>query len=381
MPPDNLGDSSLPLLKRAFVGSLEALIRKPALDPRRIDFSRVKRVLVVRQHDMMGDFLLATPVLRALRGKFPAARLGVLVRDEFAPVLLNNPLVDEILVLQKTLNQWDPAKLFTLFSALFRKWDLAVVLNTVSHSLSSDILAGLSGSRVIVGSAARRFQGCSRNFLYNIEAPEHPGARHQTDRNLDIVRAIGADTDDRSELMCLQESETRAAALEYPALGYDPARPVVAMHVGAGKLKNRWPAERFAQLARRLREGSGARIVLCWGPRESDLAAEFLRGIDFEVVRVPPGGLRRLAAALTLSDLLICNDTGIMHLAASVGVPLVAVFGPTDPAEWKPSGDSFVAVRGEDGAVGNVTVEQVHDLARGMIRAPRHVRSSPHATV
>jgi len=368
-------------VKRAFVGTLEALVRRPALDPRDVDFSRVKRVLVVRQHDMMGDFLLATPVLRALRRKFPSARLGVLVRDEFAGILVNNPFVDEILVLQKTLNQWNPAKLLTLFSALVGKWDLAVVLNTVSHSLSSDILAGLSGSRIIVGSAARRFQGCSRNFFYNLEAPEHAAPRHQTDRNLDIVRYIGAETGDRSELMCLHESETRAATRDYPALGSDPARPVIAMHIGAGKLKNRWPAERFALLARRLRESAGARIVLCWGPREGDLAAEFTRHADFEVVRVPPGGLRQLAALLTLCDLLICNDTGIMHVAAAVGIPLVAVFGPTDPAEWKPVGSAFVAVRGADGTVGSVTVEDLHRVARGVIREPRNARSASQNAV
>jgi len=341
----------------------------------------VKRVLLVRQHDMMGDFLLATPVLRALRRKFPSARLGVLVRDEFAGILVNNPFVDEILVLQKTLNQWDPAKLLKLFSGLYRKWDLAVVLNTVSHSLSSDILAGLSGSRIIVGSAARRFEGCSRNFFYNLEAPEHAGPRHQTDRNLDIVRYIGADTEDRSELMRLDESESRAAARQYPLLRSDPARPVVAMHIGAGKLKNRWPAERFAGLARQLRDREGARIVLCWGPRESDLAAEFSRNVDFDVMKVAPGGLRRLAAFLTMCDLLICNDTGIMHLAASVGVPLVAVFGPTDPVEWKPVGDSFAAVRGADETVGSVTVEEVLQIACAMLRERRNARPAPQKAI
>jgi ADP-heptose:LPS heptosyltransferase len=153
------------------------------------------------------------------------------------------------------------------------------------------------------------------------------------------------------------------------------------MHIGAGKLKNRWPAERFAGLARQLRDREGARIVLCWGPRESDLAAEFSRNVDFDVMKVAPGGLRRLAAFLTMCDLLICNDTGIMHLAASVGVPLVAVFGPTDPVEWKPVGDSFAAVRGADETVGSVTVEEVLQIACAMLRERRNARPAPQKAI
>lgn len=306
----------------------------------------VRNVLVIRQHDMLGDFLLATPVLRALRLKFPRAHIGVLVRDYFADTVRNNSCIDEILVLQKSGTQWDLPKILALLKSLFRRWDLTVVLSTVSHSLSSDILAALSGGKFILGSENMIFPGSSRNFFYNLLAPYAPGTRHQTERNLDIVRYIGADTADLSEMMQLEDSERATARKRLQRLGLDGTGPVVAMHIGAGKPANRWPVARFAGLAQSLYDALHARILLCWGVNEQDLALEFCRAVTFSPIRIEPGELRGLASIFAQCDLLVCNDTGVMHVGAAVGVPLVAIFGPTDPVEWKPQGDTFTGIRG-----------------------------------
>jgi heptosyltransferase-2 len=263
-----------------------------------------------------------------------------------------------------------------LFHALFRKWDLAIVLNTVSHSLTSDILAGLSGSRIVLGSSVKPMEGTSGNLFYHLLAPYQPGVRHQTDRNLDIVRYIGADTTDLSEMMFLSESECREGRSRLVGIQEGSRSPLIAMHLGAGKLKNRWPPKRFAHVACELRDKCGATIVLCWGPHEHALATEFRQLVDFEIVNVPPGTLRTLAAIISQCDLLICNDTGIMHLGASVGLPLVAIFGPTDPVEWKPVGENVVAIRGDDETVDSVTVESVLEGVLELIRKIRSFRKA-----
>jgi heptosyltransferase-2 len=116
--------------------------------------------------------------------------------------------------------------------------------------------------------------------------------------------------------------------------------------------------------------------VLCWGPHEHALATEFRQLVDFEIVNVPPGTLRTLAAIISQCDLLICNDTGIMHLGASVGLPLVAIFGPTDPVEWKPVGENVVAIRGDDETVDSVTVESVLEGVLELIRKIRSFRKA-----
>jgi heptosyltransferase-2 len=319
----------------------------------------VRRILIIRQHDMLGDFLLATPVFRALRSRFPDAYMGVVVRDYFVEAVIRNPYVDEILVVPKNSGQWNLSAIRKLLKAVYKKWDVAIVLNTVSHSLTSDVLAHLSARQCVLGSEAMTFPGCSRNFFYNLLAPYSSQSIHQSERNLDIVRYIGADTDDLSEVMRLEDSEVFSARQRLERLGFVAGRPAVAIHPGAGKLGNRWPVSRFAELARLADEKLHAQIILCWGPEENDLAAVFRSLLDVHPIEIEPTSIRQMAAVFFHCQCLVCNDTGVMHVGAAVGVPLVAVFGPTDPAEWKPVGQRFVGVRGVHGKVEDVTVAQV----------------------
>jgi len=346
--------------KRHYMPWLERLIGKEVLAPNQIDLSEVRRILVIRQHDMLGDFLLATPVLRALRQRMPQARLGVVVREYFAGVVGHHPFVDEALIFYEHGGRWTPKRVYDFWKQLRRRWDLVVVLNTVSHSFTSDLLAFFSGARYVLGSADRIFPGCTRNFFYNVIAPLAPAERHQSDRNLDIVRYLGIDTDDVSEAMQVLDAEKESARRKLTSLGLRSNRPVVGIHVGAGKIMNRWPALRFAELAQRLHDHHGAQIVLFWGVNEGELSRQFCERIDFAPVKVEPAELRELVACFAHCDVLVCNDTGVMHLCAAAGVPLVAIFGPTDPKEWKPIGKNFVAVRGKAAKIENVSVEQAY---------------------
>ncbi len=355
-------------LKPSVLRMLERLFSKAPVSPHEPHHSEIKRILVIRQHDQLGDFLLATPVIRALREHYPDAKIGLLVRDYFADVASLVPGIDEILVFRANLFHWTFKRFTTLWNQLRRRWDMAVVLNTVSHSLTSDVLAYLSGARYIVGSEAHVFSGCSRNFFYNVVAPLHGPPRHQTDRNLDIVRILGVDTHNLSEEIRIPENE-RIPALERMSKAISPPRPLIGMHIGAGKKLNRWPVRNFASLAEQLREKFGAGIVLFWGPAEGELYREFCSSVSFSPMSVEPSPLLQLAACFSQCDAMVCNDTGVMHLAAAVGVPLVAIFGPTDPAEWMPIGKNCVSIRGEKGITGNVNPGNVLHAFQNLLGA------------
>ncbi|MDZ7373153.1 MAG: glycosyltransferase family 9 protein [candidate division KSB1 bacterium] len=321
----------------------------------------------MRQHDQLGDFLLATPVLRALRKRFPEARLGVVVRGYTEPVVRHLPHVDEILVVREALHEWTVPSLLDFLRRLLGGWDLAVVLNTVSHSLTSDLIARFSRARWTMGPAHLRFPGTRRNFFYNVEVSAHPGpVRHQSLRNLDIVRPLGIDRADPREEMCLLPSEIQHLRQRLNQLGVTEEELLV-VHPGAGKPGNRWPAERFGEAARRLSSEYPLRTVVVWGPREESLGRRTLLSAPPDSVGISGLTIRELAALFRLARLVLCNDTGSMHLAAAVGTPLVAIFGPTDPREWKPWGDSFVAVRGRDGRCESVAVEEVVQAATQLL--------------
>ncbi|MEO8168826.1 MAG: glycosyltransferase family 9 protein, partial [bacterium] len=345
-------------LRKLFLKALAG--KADVLDPSEVDLASCNSILVIRQHDMLGDFLLATPVFQALRKSFPQARIGVVVREYQMDCVVNNPYVDEILLFYRQNHRWTPSKLYSFWKQIRKRWDMAIVLNTVSHSITSDLIASFSGARYVAGSEFPSLTGFDSPIFYNIISGYAKEFRHQTDRNLDIVRPLGVDAISRNEQMFLSSDEEEAALHELQKSGIKKDKKRIELHLGAGKIKNRWPVKSFASLAARLQGEKDAQILIFWGEQESELEKEFSRLIDFDVVRVPPGGIRDLAARFRMCGAVVCNDTGVMHICASVGVPLVAVFGPTDPEEWKPIGSQFIAVRGRDNTTESVAVDEVY---------------------
>ncbi len=362
--------------KRSGLGLFEKWLDRGVVSPNLLNLFAIRRILVIRQHDQLGDFLLSTPVLRALRQFFPQAHIAVLARS-YAAEAAHNQYINEVLVFPEKGYLWTPAKLWRLVAGLRRGWDLAVVLNTVSHSLTSDLLAYFSGARYILGSEHRIFPGCKRNFFYNLVARHFEQPRHQTERNLDIVRHLGIDTDDRGEVMALTAQDQLFARNILRQHGIAENEAILVLHPGAGKLQNRWPAEKFAEMANTLHRQSAVRLILIWGPKEKALAMEVRKRLTFDPIVIHGLSLRQLAAVLSHCEVFICNDTGVMHLAAAVSTPLVAIFGPTDPNEWKPFGKKFVALRGDKSRCDTVSVQQVLQAIQALLGAKLVPRLEP----
>jgi ADP-heptose:LPS heptosyltransferase len=142
------------------------------------------------------------------------------------------------------------------------------------------------------------------------------------------------------------------------SLGWDPARPTFGIHLGAGKKQNRWPCEHFVALAA-LMSRQGYQVVVMWGPRESDLAETFRSFDQTNALYVNPIPLRLLGGLFQQLTAVVVNDTGMLHLAASCGTPLVALFGPTPPEEWCPIGSQFLWVRGPENKTSEISVDSV----------------------
>ena len=131
----------------------------------------------------------------------------------------------------------------------------------------------------------------------------------------------------------------------------------IAIHPGSGSPRKNWPSSRFAELLRRLAPGEP--WLLIEGPADADAAAP-LRRLGGAVVHrdLPP---RILAALLGRAGVYVGNDSGISHLAAAVGIPTIALFGPTDPEVWSPVGPQVTAIRSQDGTMDGIPVEPVQD--------------------
>jgi heptosyltransferase-2 len=314
--------------------------------------SRPGRILAIKLADV-GDLLLITPALRAIRHAYPAAKLDVLATPRGAGALRNLSLIDELLLFDKypfdhLLQSLHPAGWGNLIGfgrqLRARRYDTVLLF----HHLSLGFGVLKHGALMLATGAPRRIgldNGRGWFLTHRIPDPGF-GVRPELEIWLDLAAAAGASVDagapphhDRPEIEMTDADTDRADELLFPGMGGPADRPIVALHPGSGgySLARRWGLDKFAQLGRRLGpEGLGARIVIVG--TLADGTDELAAGLGECSVNL--GGrttVPQLAAVLARCDLLIGADSGVLHVASAVGTPTVALFGPTNHRAWAPA--------------------------------------------
>ena len=151
-------------------------------------------------------------------------------------------------------------------------------------------------------------------------------------------------------------------------LGWDGQTRLLIVHPGAGKVMNRWPVTKFAKVCNQLVAQKNMQLFVTWGPAEKQLGRALISSLECPFFSDTFSSLRSLSAAFSLATLVLCNDTGVMHVAAAAGAPLVSVFGPTDPLQWKPLGDNFIAVRSADHLCSSVEANSVLNATEKILK-------------
>ena len=301
------------------------------------------RILVVKLADL-GDLLLTTPALRALRCRYPNSEITALVTPHTAPLLEGNDSVDNLILF--------PKGIFDQRAALFRpaairkaaglarelrrrRFDVVVLLHHLITSWGTQkyrALLAATGAPVRVGLANEAVP-----FLTHRAQDRGFGAVHEVEYWLDVVGTLGAHSVDPRLELHLTPGELAQADAYWSGLGLEGHEGVV-IHPGSGvfSLARRWPAQRFAAVADAL-AAEGLSVAIVAGPGEEDLAAQVRTAMRApSVVMKDLDTPRLLAAALRRARLFVGNDSGVMHCAAAMGVPTVGVFGLTNYRAWGP---------------------------------------------
>jgi len=322
----------------------------------------VRNLLVIRQHNQMGDMLLAVPAFRGIRKKFPGARISLLAADINSGVMQNNPYVDEVLTWSKVRSRRDPLALPRFIHGLReRRFDVLIVLNTVSFSVTSMLLGAAAGASWRAGSTSLPFGTGLTSRYYHLELPlpseEELSGMHESEHNLYPLRALGIEEDDLSSVLVPFDHDERGCA-EFRAAAFGK-EPYAVIHPGAGKVQNIWPPDRFAGVCGALLERYGIPSVAVRGPVDDVFFSRFLDAcrVPPQVISCPAVGF--LGALMRDAAVSVCNDTGVAHIAGAVGAGCVEIFGPTDPFRWKPVSESVRAVRADDGEIGSVSTGEV----------------------
>ncbi|APV49224.1 hypothetical protein BWI17_05725 [Betaproteobacteria bacterium GR16-43] len=314
------------------------------------------KILVVRR-DNIGDLVLTTPVFRALREKFPEARIDAFVNSYNAAVLEGHPDVDTVHSYTKGKHRsgFFPGWLERLRQMLrlrAERYDHVVIATPGVHPRQIRFARFLAPDHITANVPA----GWK---MFGVDQPvEYLGKdRHHLLMTYRIVQPFG---------ITAEPSAPRLAFPSPPKAKGEP--PTIAVHVSARKPSSRWPEERYVALMRAIHERSPTRFRLFWAPGAEDDARhpgddgkarrilDATRGLPVEAIETRE--LPALIAGLAACDAIVCSDGGAMHLAAALGKPVVCFFGDSESQVWRPWGVEHRLLQPESLDVADVTVEQ-----------------------
>jgi ADP-heptose:LPS heptosyltransferase len=340
------------------------------------------RILVVRR-DNIGDLVCTTPLLGALRRRFPDGWLAVLANSYNAPVLAGHPDLDEVYAYQK--GKHVDAGLVALavervglVRGLRRRRLDFVVLATTAYQPRTLRLARLLGPEHIVGFV----DDAAPRAIDRPASLEGAEGEHEVERVFRLARTFGIEGPPPPLRIAVDRTEAARVRAALATAGFSQAP--IGIHLSARKPSQRWPAERFIALMRALHERRGAAFMLFWSPGPAEhpqhpgddaKASEVIEATrDLPVLPWPTHELPSLVAGLDACRSMVMSDGGAMHMAAALGKPIVCFFGKSDAVRWRPWGVPYRLLQRASRDVTDITVEAAlaacEDLAAALSATP-----------
>jgi heptosyltransferase-2 len=287
--------------------------------------------IVVFCPNLIGDTVMATPTLRALRHAYPGATIHGVVKPHVSPTLDGAPWLDGRILFNPRATDNDQKTWNVVNRLRDEQYDLAVLL---PNSFRSTMLAWLGSARRRIGYARG---GRSWMLTDRLDPPKDAEGRYVPtpiiEYYLKIVRVLGIPVESTKLELFTTPDDEFAAAQAFRELGISRDRPLIGLNTGGafGPAKN-WPVEHFVELARKLVDEREAQVVILCGPNERDVAREIAVRTDHpRVVSLAdqPLSIGLTKACVKQLALLITTDSGPRHFAAAFDVPVVSLFGPT----------------------------------------------------
>jgi len=303
----------------------------------------IERILVIKLKHI-GDVLLATPAIHALRKAFPKSRICALVYAGTDDMLTGNPDLEEVLVFEKGTGVQGIRNEGRLVSQVRRiRPDLAVQMGNGDREA---ILGVLSGARIRVGYDPRGSGFLGRRLLLTHIVPQD-WEKHVVESNLDLVRALGVEPDARDLRLFVDPQAEAAVDTLVRDMGVGRDDRVVTIHPTAKWMFKCWTDEGFAQVADYLSE-EGMTVCITSGSAEREVQkAQRIIGHARRPAIDLAGRLtlKQVAALIARSRLFVGVDSAPMHVAAAVKTPVVALFGPSREQNWRPWGDGHLVLK------------------------------------
>ena len=317
------------------------------------------KILVIRR-DNIGDVICTTPLISALKHHFPSAHIDALVTDYTCAVLNGNPDLDTLYIYRKAKHRAGGETKLGVW------WQTLRLIRQLRQARFDLIVVATPGIQPGAVKFAR-WIGAAKILAYSPENDDDHG--HETERVMRLLRPLGID--EAPGALTLRADPQLGAAVAVPpvdAINHATPSPLIGLHISARKPLQRWPIERFAELAHALHERDGARFLLFWSPGAEDhpqhpgddrKAGRLLELChDLPLTACHTGRLEELIAGLSRCDRVICSDGGAMHVAAGLGKPIVCFFGNSGADRWRPWGVEHELLQPESRNVADISVAE-----------------------
>jgi lipopolysaccharide heptosyltransferase II len=342
-----------------------------------------KKILIVRT-DRIGDVVLSTPVIEALRKTYPQSWIAFMTRPYTADILQGNPLLDEIIIYDKDGRQrgWLANIIFAL-SLRKKKFDVAIILNATNRA---HIITCLAGIPKRVGYERR----CSFLLTDKIKDEKSKGLKHESAYNFDLLKLIGVNEESKKTLVPVLQEDIDFITTYLHNKDVRQSDKLIIVHPSASCNSKIWPQENFTEAIKKLLIKNNVKIILICSQEHSDICQaiykEFPPGRIFILKELK---LKKLTALFNKASLLISTDSGPVHLAVAAGCPVVDIFGRNQaglsPRRWGPLDEESIVLhkpencqpclahncRNENKCLKNITVEDVVNAAEKILKNTR----------
>lgn len=341
-----------------------------------IDFTsqEIKKILVIRKHNQVGDILVSVPMYYALKKYFPQAKITLLAsKTNYAiPFSEINPYIDSVINFDKShINR----QLQLIKFLRKQKFDLAIVPSTIRTSSTSNIICFLAGIKYRVGVSKVDGKKNKFAFLLNIkrEFDWSKNKTHQVFRNLEVIEQINCKISVNEALSSFikitEDEKAEAKAILKSKLSEESI--IVGMHPGGGKIENIWDWKNFSEVAKCLKDKWNCFFIITAGSIDKAIVKNIeeaftLNGLSFYIAENFP--IRKLAALINECDLFISNDTGVMHIAGLTDTYLISLFNKNKSYEWAPLGRNKFFIESADENINSISVEEVIKLSDKLLQ-------------
>jgi ADP-heptose:LPS heptosyltransferase len=331
------------------------------------------RNILVIDFGQLGDVVMSLPALRAIRERFPHARITIAVGKPGAEIIDMSGYADAFISVDRVglRDGFKPLSVMRIFQVVKdvrqRRFDFVIDLHSFSET---NLLGFLSGAPKRLFS---RRPGRSLDFLANF-TPKPPvdkndPGQHLIDRYLDVLVPLGIKDSPRVPRLMTRAEDGRAIDAMLRKAKAETGAPLVGLFPGAGHPGRCWPLEQFAQLADFLIRNDGVRPVVFVGPEERHLIQRMRALFPDPCVLLDKLSIPQLAAAQARLAVFVSNDTGPVHIAAAVGTPIVVLIDLPRPHAYVPMGASQRLIFSE--SIAAIEVEQVYASTRELLSAGR----------